>query len=292
MVILITGGSGFIGKNLAEQLQGRHRILAPTHGELDLLDADAVRRYFRLHSIDVVVHAAARPGHRNAKDPTNVFMANVRMFFNIIRNSDRYGKMIFLGSGAVYDMRHYLPKMHEAYLDAHVPEDEHGLSKYVCARHMAFLDRVVELRLFGVFGKHEDYAIRFISNAICKTIFDLDITIRQDRHFDYLWIDDLGPVVEHFIANDAACKAYNVTPDRAIALSELARKVLAVSGKELGIVIAKPGMGTEYSGDNRRLREEMPGLALTDIDVAIRRLYGWYSANKGSIKRELLLVDR
>ena len=39
--ILITGGSGFIGKNLREQLQGKYNIYAPSHSELELLDYDA-----------------------------------------------------------------------------------------------------------------------------------------------------------------------------------------------------------------------------------------------------------
>ncbi len=57
----------------------------------------------------------------------------------------------------------------------------------------------MELRLFGVFGPHEDYAIRFISNAICKALFGLPITLRQNRTFSYLFIDDLGPIVERFL---------------------------------------------------------------------------------------------
>lgn len=290
--ILLTGGSGFIGRNLVEYLAPRRHVLAPTRGELDLLDENAVSEYFRGNAIDVVIHGATHPGHRNAKDPTNVFFKNVRMFFNIARNADRYRRMILLGSGAVYDMRHYLPKMREELFGSHVPRDEHGFSMYVCARHLELLDNVVELRLFGVFGKYEDYAIRFISNAICKTLFDLKITIRQDRLFDYLFVEDLGPVVEHFIDRDAGGRSYNVTPDTAVALSSLARKVLALSGKDLEIVIGTPGMGPEYSGDNSRLKAEIPGLGFTPIDEAVAKLYSWYTENRQRIDRKCLLFDK
>ena len=64
----------------------------------------------------------------------------------------------------------------------------------------------MELRLFGVFGRHEDYAIRFISNAICKTLFDLPITLRQNRTFSYLYVDDLGPIVERCPASNATTR--------------------------------------------------------------------------------------
>ena len=292
MIVLITGGSGFIGRNLCEQLSLSYDILAPTHSELDLLDEDITKKYFFEHSIDVVVHSAVHPGHRNAKDPTNLFYRNTRMFFNIIRNNDKFKKIIFLSSGAIYDMRYYKPKMKEDYFDVHVPIDEHGYSKYVCAKHIELIDNAVELRLFGVFGKYEDWGIRFISNAICKALFDLPVTIKQNRRFDYLYIDDLVKIIKYFIENEVRYKAYNVTPNGAIELKILAEKIIKISGKELEIKIAKPGMGIEYSGDNSRLLSELPNYEFTEIDIAIQNLYLWYKKNVNLIKRDSLLLDK
>ena len=39
----------------------------------------------------------------------------------------------------------------------------------------------VELRPFGVYGPGEDYAIRFISNACCKALLGMPVTLRRDR---------------------------------------------------------------------------------------------------------------
>jgi GDP-L-fucose synthase len=214
------------------------------------------------------------------------------MFFNLARCSDLYRRMVFLGSGAVYDMRHYQPKMPETYFDAHVPTDEHGFSKYVTAKYIERAEAITELRIFGIFGRYEDYAIRFISNAVCKALFDLPITLRQDRRFDYLWIDDLPQVVDRFMDRDGAHRAYNVTPDESIGLFELAKKVRATSGKDVPIVVGTEGEGIEYSGDNARLRGEMPELRLTPVDEAIERLYAWYSDHRSEIDRDALLVDK
>jgi len=292
-VILLTGGTGFIGKNLVEScLSIKYRILAPTHKELDLLDAEAVRAYIAATKPDSVIHSACKPGHRNAKDPSGLFYSNTRMFFNLAANSGSFRKMIVLGSGAIYDMRHYQPKMREEYFGANIPADDHGFSRYVCGKYMENAPNIVDLRIFGVFGKYEDYGIRFISNMICKALYDLPLTIKQNRKMDYVLVDDLVPVLEHFLNNDAAHKAYNVTPDRSIELIDIARQVLRIAGKDLPIKTAQPGFGPEYSGDNSRLRSEIKELFFTPEETAIEKLYSWYAANKKSINRELLLSDK
>src|SRR5574341_361614 len=293
MKILLTGGSGFIGRNILEsELAVKHTFYAPGHRELDLLDEVAVKEFFLTHAVDVVIHGAVRPGHRNAADPTGQLYHNTRMYFNIVRNADRFHKMIYIGSGLVYDVRHYAPKMKEEYFDEHVPADEGGFSKYIIARHIERAENVVELRIFGIYGKYEDYSIRFISNMICKAMYDLPLTMNQNRLFDFLYIDDLMPILDYFILHDSKFKSYNVTPDSAIELYQAAEKVRAISGKDLPIVVGKSGMGLPYSGSNERLRSEITGLKLTQMDDAIKKLYRWYGENTSCIKRDVLLLDK
>ena len=292
MKILVTGSSGFIGRNAVEYLIQKYEVLSPTHGELELVDEDAVRLFLKRHTVDVVVHCAVKPGHRNAKDPTNQLYVDTRMFFNLARNADLFQKLIYISSGAIYDVRYNMFKVGEEYFDTHMPVDEHGLFRYITAKYIEKAEHIIELRPFSVFGKYEDYAIRFISNAICKTLFDLPITIKQNRCFDFIYIDDLVRVIGYFIGREAKFKCYNVTPDAAVELKNVAEKVREISGKDLPILIAKDGMGLEYSGDNRRLREEIPGLFLAPIDQAIRQLYDWYRENQHMINREFLLFDK
>lgn len=292
MRILVTGGNGFIGRNIVESLARRHEVVAPSHRELDLTDQARVADFFSSNAIDVVIHGAVKPGHRNAQDLSGLLDANTRMFFNIMANAERFGKMILLGSGAVYDMRHYQPKMREEYFGTHIPADPHGFSKYIIEKYLEQRHDVVTLRLFGVFGKYEDYAIRFISNAICKTLFDLPITIKQNRRFDYLYIDDLMPVLEHFVENRAEHPAYNVTPAAAVDLVAIAEMILRKSGKELPVQVGAPGLGGEYSGDNARLTGEISTLRLTPLEESVGSLYDWYAAHRDLLDREQLLVDK
>ena len=297
MKILLTGGGGFIGRNVREYLSRDHDVLAPTHSELDLTDSVAVDGWFREHRVDAVVHGAVRPGHRAAQDPSRQLWTNLRMFFNIERNRNLFGRFVFLSSGAVYDGSGPLVHVAEDQLGVSLPEDEHGLSKYAIARFIEAegarsASRIVELRLFGVFGRYEDYGIRFISNAICRALCDLPITLRQDRRFSYLFIDDLMPVLEWALAGEPGSAAYNVTPDWTDTLRGLASMVAARSGKDVPILVAHDGLGNEYTGDNSRLRREMPGLTFTPSEVAVDRLYGWYADRVSEIDRDRLETDR
>jgi UDP-glucose 4-epimerase len=290
--VLLTGGSGFIGRNVVEQLGERYEILAPTHTELELTDADAVAAWLRRHPVDAVIHTAVRPGHRNAADASRQLEINLRMFTNLTRCPDAWGRMIYLSSGAAYGTQADVVRAREGDVGRRVPNDEHGFSRYVLAQLARQTANCVELRPFGVFGKHEDYAIRFISNAICKTLFDLPVTLRRDRRFNYLWVDDLMPVLAHFLEAPAGSGAFNVTPDASDSLRDLADLVVAVSGRNVPVVVAEDGVGLEYTGDNARLRSEMPDLRFTPMSEAVERLYRWYAAHKSGIVYERLLVDK
>ena len=291
--ILLTGGSGFIGKNIRESyLATKYNILAPSSKELNLANEDSVDDFFKKHQIDVVIHAAVKPGHRNAIDTSNLYYTNTRMFFNLERHKDKYEKMIVLGSGAIYDMRNYRPKMKEEEWKDYIPADEHGYCKYVCEKVIENSHNIYDLRIFGIFGKYEDYAIRFISNAICKTLFDLPITIKQNRKFDYLYIDDLIPILDWFINHTPKYHSYNITPDNSISLYALAETIRSLSNKELPIIVAQEGLGLEYSGDNSRIKEEIQEFKTMPIEESIKRLILWYSENKNHLDINNLIIDK
>lgn len=293
MKILLTGGSGFIGRNINESfLREKYQIVAPTRAELDCFDDRSVERYFSRHSFDVVIHSAAKPGHRNAPETKGIFYTNSRITTNLLKYNNSWGKLINMGSGAIYDMQHYQLKMKEEYFGTHIPVDEHGYNKYIFGLLFPHYKDVIDFRIFGIFGKYENYAIRFISNAICKVLFELPITLRQNRKFDYLFIDDLMPILDYFILNEPKYSAYNITPNFSVELLSVARIVQNISNSKSKIIVAQDGLGTEYTGDNSRLKNEFAQLSFTPIDVAIEKLYTWYKSNFSSLRKDFLMVDK
>jgi UDP-glucose 4-epimerase len=273
-----------------------HEVFAPTHAEVELTDADAVLRWFRANPVDAVVHAAVKPGHRHALDTSGLLEANLRQFFALLGCRGEFGRLVVIGSGAAYGLQRSISGVAEDALGAVVPSDEHGLSKYVEARVLADDQDAVELRPFGVYGPGEDYAIRFVSSACCKALVGLPVTLRRDRRFSYVWVEDLAAVVESALGGGhdggLPAGAYNVTPVAPVRLLDVAETVVAVSGNQVAVVVADEGQGLDYYGDGGKLSAALPGWKAISMNEGVAALYRWYADHRDAVDEAALLVDK
>lgn len=294
--ILITGAGGFAGKNLSEYFGGKdgYEVLATRHADLDLLDEGAVKKYLSANSPDLVIHCANCGGTRKSGydlGATDVVSRNLRMFFNLARALPSSARLINLGSGAEYDKRAYEPKMSESFFDSHVPADAYGYSKYVIAKFIDNAPNMVSLRIFGLFGKYEDYTYRFISNAIVKNLLGLPIVINQNVVFDFLYVDDFCEMVSRLLQVKPTHAHYNITPTDPIDLVTLANLINAASKKPSEIKVLNPGLNTEYTGSNKRILAELGGFNFTSYEESIKQLYAYYAARLGKLDLESVKKD-
>lgn len=280
-IVLITGGSGYIGSNLRKYLGRNNTILAPGHKALDLLDSAGVERYFKTHRIDVVINCAVVGGSRAEEQVGGSVATNLRMFFNLVRCRAYFKKMIHLGSGAEYDKLRSLRRIKEEDFGKWVPADEYGFYKYVCGQYIeASRDPIVSLRIFGLFGPGEDYRLRFISNLIVRALVGLPFHMNQDAYFDYVYVNDFVRIVEYFIEHNTTYRSYNIGTGRRLRLSAIAQKIRDISGTKKLITIKKKGLNNEYTCDATRLLSELGEFQFTDFNEALGQLYDWYSVRK------------
>ncbi|MDP3705975.1 MAG: NAD(P)-dependent oxidoreductase [Legionellaceae bacterium] len=269
MKILITGTNGFVGKNLLEYYQSRYEhVYSPKRADLDLLDSQAVENYLAKHRFDVVIN--------NAVTLTSVEQ-NIKIYFNLERCSDLFGFMINPGSGSEYDPKHYEPKMKESYFGKYIPDDIYGFSKYVIAKDIEYKSgNIVNLRLFGVFGKYENYKRRFISDNISRALSGMDLSVNKNVYFDYLYIDDFCKITEMVIKKRPKKHTYNICTGERIDLFSLARTIRDVHGHEVLIQVKQEGLNPEYSGDNSLFISEYGNFNFTELKKSIALLYQWY----------------
>jgi nucleoside-diphosphate-sugar epimerase len=275
--LFVTGGTGFIGRNIVEYFRDTVTILAPTHAQLDLLSQDAVDTFFKEQEIDYVIHCANIGGNRKCPGPDDSVARNTRIFFNLIGNSRHFERFIHFGSGAEYDKRRSLLRIPETSFGERIPVDDYGFSKYLISKYIERSENSVCLRLFGVFGKYEDYEYKFISNALVKNLLRMPVHIRQNVNFDWLYINDLMKIVEHFIDHDSPYRAYNITPGRPLDLVTITEMINKNSAFPSGIVVETRGLNNEYSGNNDLLLTQIGNFPFTPMPTAISELREYYS---------------
>lgn len=287
MNVLITGGSGFVGRNVKEYLVNKgYDIYAPSSKELDCLNEQKVVECLKKGHYDIVLHFAVYgDGIDKSKDGTKILEYNLRIFNNFFIHSDLYGKMIYTGSGAEYDKRYPITSVTEEDLLYHsIPIDQYGLMKYTVNKMIEKSTNIYNLRLFGIFGKYEYWKTKYISNLCCKSLNGLPLSLRKNCYFDYLWIDDFCRLVEMFInLEEPRYHVYNAVSGRKVSLYELAELVNEIAGRKSDIIVCNDGWANEYTADNERIRQELPDWRLTDMHESVADLYGWYKEHISDI---------
>ena len=288
MKVLITGASGFVGRNVKEYFEQKkeYEICAPSSSELNCIDENRVKEHLQSNHYDVILHFAVYgDGIDTTKDGTKALEYNLRIFANFARCSDLYGKMIYTGSGAEYDKRYPIQMVREYDLKNHtIPVDQYGLMKYMINQIIEKSDNIYNLRLFGIFGKYEYWKTKFISNLCCKSLKGLPLSIRQNCYFDYLWINDFCRMLELFLELDKPLHhAYNAVRGEKIDLFSLANIVNEVAENRQEIIVCKEGYANEYTACNDRIMQELPDMRCSDIKESVRELYLWYQEHIGEI---------
>jgi GDP-L-fucose synthase len=276
--ILVTGSSGFIGKNFVEQLKDKYNLILPNHKELELTDQNQVSEFFKKNKIDIVLHLATEGGGREKNaEVKDIAKINLQMFFNIVNNSRHYKKLIQCGTGGEYDRRIDIKDVNEEDFGKIIPIDDYSFSKYVISKYLeGYKGNFTSLRFFAVFGKYENYKQRFISNAILKNLLNQPITINQNVFFDYINVYDIVKIIEFFINNDTNYNFYNVGTGRKIDLFTIAKKINQISSNKSEIIFKKKGLNKEFSCNNKKLMESLGNYRFKDIDESIRELYEYY----------------
>ena len=287
MKILMTGGSGFVGRNVKEYLlQKGYDVYAPASRELNCIDEEAVVECLKKNHYDVVLNFAVYVnGTDPNKDGNRILDYNLRIFLNFFKHSDLYGRMIYAGSGAEYDKRFPIQSVTEEDIRKHlIPTDQYGLMKYTANQMIEKSDNIYNLRLFGIFGKYEYWKTKYISNLCCKSLKGLPLSLRKDCYFDYLWIDDFCRLVEMFLHLERPkYHVYNAVSGIRVSLYELAQLVNEGADVPRDIIVCSEGLANEYTANNDRIRAELPEWELTDMRAAVKALYEWYREHIDSI---------
>lgn len=293
--ILLLGSGGFIGRNIKEYLQEYRKdciVDTPSSKECNLLDEVSVLNTLNQKSYDIVINAAiCNMKREGCLNTVTEIEQDLRMFMNLEKFSDKYGRMLYFGSGAEFDKSCPIVSVNEDEFYNNIPETQYGFSKYTINKIIEKSNNIYNFRIFGLFGKYENWKYTFISGACCKALKNIPITIRQNVVFDYLYINDFLKAIEWFIDNEPCYHVYNVTSGRKIDLITIADIINNLSDNPVPVYVCREGMANEYTASNKRLISEFEDFKLTDFKQSVEELMHYYKENIDNIDLYSLLYQ-
>src|SRR5215208_1518364 len=258
---LVTGGAGFIGSHLCEELArrgetvrvvdslitGKRANLAHVPGvefiEGDLADLAVATRAVR--GVDYVLHQAAIPSvPRSVEDPITSNRANIDASLNLLVAARDAGvrRVVYAGSSSAYGNTATLPKVETM---GTAPLSPYALQKLVAEQYCQMFTQLygletVTIRYFNVFGPRQDSSspysgvislfIRALVEGRAPTIYGDG---GQTRDFTYV-ANVVDGVLRACTAPDASGEVINVATGGRISLNDLfgALKTLTGAGVE------------------------------------------------------------
>lgn len=253
MKILLTGGSGMVGRNLLDHpAASNHELVAPSSAALDLSKRDAVREFVADLAPDAIIHCAGKVGgiQANISDPVGFLIRNLDMGMNIVLAARDAGvpRLLNLGSSCMYPREAQNPLREEVVLDGHLEPTNEGyaIAKIVTARLCDYISRtspklayrtLIPCNLYGLHDKF-DPKVSHLLPAIIRKIHDArsigsetveiwgDGTARREFMFagdlaDGVWtalekFDDLPEMMNMGVGTDYSINDYYETAARVI----------------------------------------------------------------------------
>jgi UDP-N-acetylglucosamine/UDP-N-acetyl-alpha-D-glucosaminouronate 4-epimerase len=304
---LVTGGAGFIGSHLTEELVRRgHRVrvadsLVTGHranldhiSGVEFLEGDLADLAFARKSVDgcgVVLHQAAIPSvPRSVQDPIASNTANVDATLNVLVAARDAGvkRVVFAASSSAYGDTPTLPKHEEMPTN---PLSPYALQKVVGEQYLQMFTRLygletVSIRYFNVFGPRQDpsspysgvisvFATALLDNRSPRIYGDG----KQTRDFTYV-ANVVDGVLRACEAPRASGEIINVATGGRISLNDLFYAMRDVVGGTLEPTYAEPRKGDvrDSQADIRKAKTLLGYEPIVPFEEGISRTIEWYRA--------------
>jgi nucleoside-diphosphate-sugar epimerase len=308
---LVTGGAGFIGSNLAEELlrqgaklrivdnfvTGFRENLDEIGSDFefidgDLNDADVAGR--SVDGVDTVFHMAALPSvPRSVADPAETHRACLDATFNLLTLSREKSvrRFIYAASSSAYGDQPTLPKVETMAPDPLSPYAAAKLAgEYYCSVfHNVYGLETMSLRYFNVFGPRQNPSSAY-SGVVSRFIDALMKRQRpviygdgeQTRDFTYI-ANVVDANLKAATASEGLGKVINVANGERVSLNQLLEAVRnAANAEGIDAQYEPPRKGDviHSQADNSRAREWIGYQKLVGLDEGIARTIEWWKTSR------------
>lgn len=309
--VLVTGGAGFIGSNLAEELirqgarvsiidnlaTGFQENLDDIDGDFDFIEGDinddaALTR--AIEGAEVVFHQAALPSvPRSIENPLETHQVCVDGTFNLLVKAKNVGvrRFVYAASSSAYGDQPTLPKVESMRPDPLSPYAVAKLTgEYYCRtfNHVYGLE-TLSLRYFNVFGPRQNPASMY--SGVISRFIDAVMTGKpavfygdgeQSRDFTYI-SNVVDANIKAAQTNMGLGETMNVANGDRITLNELFNVLKTVTNRpDAAAEYQPPRLGDviHSQADNRRAVECLGYAELVGLEEGLRNTIDWWASSR------------
>lgn len=309
MRYLVTGGAGFIGSNIVDELVRRqHKVvvfddlstgkkenLAGVRGNIEFHEnsiTDLAALQAAAKDADFVIHLAARTSvPRSVENPLETNSVNIDGTLNVLvaARDAKVRRFVYAASSSAYGETPALPKLETMEPS---PISPYGLTKYVGEIYAQVFGRVYGLentsvRFFNVFGPRQDPTSQYsgvLSRFMLAVIEGKQPVIYGDgeQSRDFTYIDNIvDETLRACEAKDASGMVFNGGTGARITLNEVLKLLGKITGKKVEAQYEAPRPGDiRHSQADVTLAHKVLGYTpAVDFEEGLRRTWEWYKAH-------------
>ena len=294
MKVLVTGGSGLVGKHLRDILSDAVYISSKDY---DLTDLQQVRDMMNEYKPNVVIHLAARVGGivDNINYPVDYLEENVLMNTNVLKACHEFDvkRVIAILSTCVYPdvVETYPMKEEDLFNGPPTPTNfSYGFAKRCMAAHIDAYKKqynkkwcyLIPCNLYGEYDKYEEHNSHFVS-ALIRKIYEAEDSIelwgtgKPLRQFMYG--GDLARVIKYMINNDIV-GSFNVAPKEVYTINkitEIAKRSCLKDKLVVNYNSKKPDGQFRKDVDSSKLLVVLKDFEFTPLNKGIKKVYDNFS---------------
>lgn len=308
--VLVTGGAGFIGSNLADRLiqegarvrildnfsTGFRENLEEISGSFEFIEgdvADAAVVTSAVKDVEIIFHEAALPSvPRSVEDPVSTHQACVEGTFNLLLAAKDAGvrRFVYAASSSAYGDQPTLPKSETM---APAPMSPYAVAKltgeyYASAFYRVYGLETVSLRYFNVFGPRQNPSSPYsgvISRFIDALMTDTRPVIFGDgeQSRDFTYIDNVVDAnLKAASSSTAPGLVMNAANGERISLNSLLSTLKEITGKDIDAEYLDPRTGDvkHSQADNSLAVQTLGYKNLVGLEEGLRRTLAWWQNSR------------